>query len=162
MGSAFNWATGSGFPVSQKCPPPPKKKKFRNFIFCSAGCSIGGLDASPVAWKSFIDAMEPKNKYIAFTGHKIWIFSTEIFWIFGHQKLGSGSGFSEFGSATLFICEYFKLVGFGLACLPVRCAHPSFWEYCYAKRGAARPPTHRSFAALYSSAKKYNFTISRN
>jgi hypothetical protein len=32
------------------------------------------------------------------------------------------------------------LVGFGLACAPVRCAHPSFWAHCHAKRGAARPP----------------------
>ncbi len=23
--------------------------------------------------------------------------------------------------------EYFRLVGFGRACAPVRCAHPSFW-----------------------------------
>jgi hypothetical protein len=41
---------------------------------------------------------------------------------------------------------YMKLVGFSLACAPVRCAHPSFWINCYAKRGAARPPAHRSFA----------------
>jgi hypothetical protein len=31
-------------------------------------------------------------------------------------------------------------VGFGLACAPVRYAHPSFWGHCHAKRGAARPP----------------------
>ncbi len=35
---------------------------------------------------------------------------------------------------------YDKLVDFGLACAPVRCAHPSFWGICHAKRGAARPP----------------------
>jgi hypothetical protein len=52
--------------------------------------------------------------------------------------------------------DYFKLVGSGLAC-----AHPSFCAHCHAKRGAARPPAHRSFAALYSFAKKYKFTISR-
>jgi hypothetical protein len=40
------------------------------------------------------------------------------------------------------------LVGFGLACAPVRCAHPSFWTHCNAQWGAARPPpAHRSFAA---------------
>jgi hypothetical protein len=33
-----------------------------------------------------------------------------------------------------------KLVGFGRACAPVRCAHPSFWAHCHPKRGAARPP----------------------
>ena len=42
---------------------------------------------------------------------------------------------------------YHILVGFGLACAPVRCAHPSFWAHCYAQLGAARPPAHRSYAA---------------
>jgi hypothetical protein len=32
------------------------------------------------------------------------------------------------------------LVGFGRACAPVRCAHPSFWALKHAQRGAARPP----------------------
>jgi len=32
-------------------------------------------------------------------------------------------------------------VGFGRACAPVRCAHPSFWAHCHAQRGAARPPS---------------------
>jgi hypothetical protein len=32
------------------------------------------------------------------------------------------------------------LVDFGLACAPVRYAHPSFWGHRQAKRGAARPP----------------------
>ncbi len=31
-------------------------------------------------------------------------------------------------------------MGFGRACSPVRCAHPSFWLHLHAKRGAARPP----------------------
>ncbi len=48
---------------------------------------------------------------------------------------------------------FYLLVGFGLACAPVRCAHPSFWVHCYTKRGAARPPAHRSFAASYSALK---------
>jgi hypothetical protein len=39
-------------------------------------------------------------------------------------------------------------VGFGPACAPVRCAHPSFWSHCHAQRGAARPPAYRSFAAF--------------
>jgi hypothetical protein len=48
---------------------------------------------------------------------------------------------------------YVRLVGFGLACVPVRCAHPSFWVHCYAKRGAAcpLPRPSRSFAASYST-----------
>jgi hypothetical protein len=33
-----------------------------------------------------------------------------------------------------------QLVGFGRACAPVSCAHPSFWAHWHAKRGAARPP----------------------
>ena len=31
-------------------------------------------------------------------------------------------------------------MGFGRACAPVRCAHPSFWAHCHAKQGTARPP----------------------
>ncbi len=31
-------------------------------------------------------------------------------------------------------------MGFGRACAPVCCAHPSFWAHCHAKQGAARPP----------------------
>jgi hypothetical protein len=27
---------------------------------------------------------------------------------------------------------YLLLVGFGRACAPVRCAHPSFWAHCHA------------------------------
>ncbi len=51
------------------------------------------------------------------------------------------------------------LVGFGRACAPVRCAHPSFWAHCHPKRGAARPPAHRSFAASYSTPKNiYNLS----
>ncbi len=38
-------------------------------------------------------------------------------------------------------------MGFGRACAPVRCAHPSFWAHQHAKRGAARTPARRSFAA---------------
>ncbi len=34
----------------------------------------------------------------------------------------------------------YLLVGFGRACAPVRCAHPSFWAYSHPKRGAAHPP----------------------
>ncbi len=44
-------------------------------------------------------------------------------------------------------------MGFGRACAPVRCAHPSFWAHCNTNRDAARPPPHRSFAASYSAPK---------
>ena len=54
--------------------------------------------------------------------------------------------------------HYTSLVGFGLACAPVRCAHPSFWAHCHAQRGAACPSAHRSFAA----PPKQKITISRN
>jgi hypothetical protein len=33
-----------------------------------------------------------------------------------------------------------QLVCFGLACAPVRCAHPSFWTTCHVQRGATRLP----------------------
>ncbi len=36
-------------------------------------------------------------------------------------------------------------MGFGRACAPVRCAHPSFWAHKHAKRACA--PPHRSSAA---------------
>ncbi len=38
---------------------------------------------------------------------------------------------------------YLLLVGFGRAC-----AHPSFWAYCHAKPGAARPPAPPSTILL--------------
>ena len=47
------------------------------------------------------------------------------------------------------------LVGFGRACAPLRCAHPSFWAHYHAKRGAARPPAHRSFAGSYLPPKNF-------
>ncbi len=31
-------------------------------------------------------------------------------------------------------------MGFGRACAPVRCAHPSFWVHCHTNRGAAPTP----------------------
>jgi hypothetical protein len=35
---------------------------------------------------------------------------------------------------------YILLVGFGRACAPVRCAHPSFWAHKNAKRALRAPP----------------------
>jgi hypothetical protein len=57
--------------------------------------------------------------------------------------------------------KYEKLVGFGRACAPVRCAHASFLAYCHAKRGAARLPVNRSFAA-FSSPPKNNYFQKQN
>jgi hypothetical protein len=48
--------------------------------------------------------------------------------------------YKEVQNAFTFQEAYKKLVGFGLACAPVRCAHPSFWAHLPAKRGAACPP----------------------
>ncbi len=42
------------------------------------------------------------------------------------------------------LAPYTILVGFGGACAPVSCAHPSFWAHCQAKQGAARPPLPRT------------------
>ncbi len=42
-------------------------------------------------------------------------------------------------NALFSVYKYITLVGFGRACAPVRCAHPSFWTHCHPKRGAARP-----------------------
>jgi hypothetical protein len=51
------------------------------------------------------------------------------------------------------------LVGFGRACAPVRCAHPSFGTHCLAKRALRAPPAHRSVAASYSTPKNiYNLS----
>jgi hypothetical protein len=48
------------------------------------------------------------------------------------------------------------LVGFGRACAPVRCAHPSFWAHKHTKRALRAPP--RSCAAPPEKKK----IISRN
>ncbi len=67
------------------------------------------------------------------------------------KQIGSANG----QRATFGISRQFKkiiyvqnideLVGFGRACAPVCCAHPSFRVHCHAKRGAARP--HPAIAA---------------
>jgi hypothetical protein len=54
----------------------------------------------------------------------------------------------------------FTLVGFGRACAPVRCAHPSFWAHKHAKR-ALRAPAHRSLAA-HSKIKKIDYFQKQN
>jgi hypothetical protein len=54
-----------------------------------------------------------------------------------------------------FLVNIYIQVGFGRACAPVRCAHPSFWANCHAKKGRCAPPARRSFAASYSTPKKY-------
>jgi len=52
------------------------------------------------------------------------------------------------------ICIYI-LVGFGRACAPVRCAHPSFWAHCHPKRGAARPPCPSQLRCFSFDPQKY-------
>ncbi len=42
------------------------------------------------------------------------------------------------------------LAGFGRACAPVRCAHPSFWAQYHGKRGAARPPPSQLRCFLFT------------
>ncbi len=49
--------------------------------------------------------------------------------------------------------NYTVLVGFGLACAPVRCGHPSFWTHCHGKGGAARPPPIAASLLLIRSPK---------
>ncbi len=53
------------------------------------------------------------------------------------------------------LSQYCILVGFGLACAPVRCAHPSFWVHCHAKRGAARPPRPWQLRCFLVDPQKY-------
>jgi hypothetical protein len=43
-------------------------------------------------------------------------------------------------------------VGFGLACVPVRCAHPSFWAHCH-PNGALRAPPCPSQLRCFSFDK---------
>jgi len=52
-------------------------------------------------------------------------------------------------------------VGFGLACAPVRYAHPSFWAHCLAKRGAARPPAHKASMLLIRHQKYLQSNLGR-
>ena len=57
-----------------------------------------------------------------------------------HTQLYSFWEYSLPSLLNILIFYYPLLVGFDLACAPVRCAHPSFWTLCHGKRGAARPP----------------------
>ncbi len=50
--------------------------------------------------------------------------------------------------------SYLSTSRFGLACAPVRCAHPSFWAHGHAWRCA--PRAHRSFAAYSLFSKNEN------
>jgi hypothetical protein len=62
---------------------------------------------------------------------------------------GEGEGGGWGGSQFKFTRQlFFTLVGFGRACAPVRCAHPSF-DLIATPDGALRaPPAYRSFAAF--------------
>jgi hypothetical protein len=49
--------------------------------------------------------------------------------------------------------EYYLLVGFGRACAPVRCAHPSFWAHAHCSFAA--PPNIKS--RLFPDTKIFPF-----
>jgi hypothetical protein len=51
-----------------------------------------------------------------------------------------------------YICKYYILVGFGLACAPSALRAPVFLDSLPLQRGAARPPP-----ANFSSAASYSF-----
>ncbi len=47
-------------------------------------------------------------------------------------------------------------MGFGLACAPVRCAHPFYLARCHTNRGAARPPPPMAALLLLVRPRKRN------
>jgi hypothetical protein len=49
-----------------------------------------------------------------------------------------------------------SLVGFGRACAPVRCAHPSFWVHCQDKGELRAPPPRPSQLRCSPKNKKYS------
>ncbi len=72
------------------------------------------------------------------------------------ELLKNGEKEKPYSRPKVTMGEYTLLVGFGLACAPVRYAHPSFWGHCHAKQGRCAPPAHRSCAASYSYPKNKN------
>ena len=62
------------------------------------------------------------------------------------QNIRIGDKMVEYVDPEKYRIPLLILVGFGRACAPVRCAHPSFWAHCHAQR-ALRATSHRSFAA---------------
>jgi hypothetical protein len=54
-----------------------------------------------------------------------------------------------------------KLEGFGRACAPVRCAHPSFGRIA-TQTEALRAPRPSQLRCFKFIGQKYKFTISRN
>ncbi len=59
-----------------------------------------------------------------------------------------------------FITYYKLLVGFGRACAPVRCAHPSYWAKKHAKRALRAPPIAASL--LPKKFKQINYFQKQN
>ncbi len=49
-------------------------------------------------------------------------------------------------------------MGFGLACAPVRCAHPSFRAHCLAKRALRAPPPIKLCCFLFDTKNIYNLS----
>ncbi len=64
--------------------------------------------------------------------------------------------YSTVYAELLYLWTYDLLVGFGRACAPMRCAHPSFW-LIYMPNGALRaPPDIAASLLLSSSHSPYN------
>ncbi len=79
----------------------------------------------------------------------------EIAWtnsVHGEGRSGE-TGKSTKKVLTKNLRNIYRLVGFGRACAPVRCAHPSFWAHCHPKRGAARPPPPSHCCFLFDPPK---------
>jgi hypothetical protein len=65
--------------------------------------------------------------------HMLEIIKKATYWNSWKGPLYSTSNFSGVvGLRRFYKSHYYKLVGFGRACAPVRCAHPSFLAHCHA------------------------------
>jgi hypothetical protein len=58
---------------------------------------------------------------------KLEISSSDDIFMVHISELKSSTAQCGGGDTVVAMIEYIKLVGFGRACAPVRCAHPSFW-----------------------------------
>ncbi len=109
------------------------------------------------AYHSLIVVIPEQTNYLDTNFSYFWI-CLYLFWNTGtiktklwragmYEHLGRNPGINgwQIFQVPTWTC-YYKLVGFGRACAPVNCAHPSFWALCHAQQGAARPPPI-SFAA---------------
>jgi hypothetical protein len=58
--------------------------------------------------------------------------------------------------------DYIKLVGFGRARAPVRCAHPSFWAHKHTKRALRAPPIAASLLLIHPPEIKITYFQKQN